>query len=336
MNIGIVGATGAVGEELIRLFIEGIDKKEINNIKLSLFASSRSKGMVINEGNHELLIEEFSLKNTADCDVVFLCVSGDFSLKYAKELAKNSIVIDNSSAYRYDSDVPLIVPPVNGSCYKGEKLIANPNCSSAIALVALKPIHDRYEIEHMIVSTYQAASGAGKNGLIELKESIKSFGNNTLVNKESKYFKYNLAYNVVPQVDNFLDNAYTKEEMKVVWEVKKVLDDPNIKISVTAVRVPVIRSHAESITLKFKNKVNNISDIKEMLKNTEGVLLKDDVSNNIYPMPMTSTHNNDVEVGRIRKNLIYEDYGIDMFISGDQLLRGASYNAYEIFKRLLY
>lgn len=336
MNIGIVGATGAVGQELIKIFLSNMKINKLNNINLFYYASKRSKGTKIKLDSFEITIEEFSIKNTLHCDVLFLCVSGEFSLKYAKKLAKNSYVIDNSSAFRYDKDVPLIVPPVNAQDYKGEKLIANPNCSSAIALVGLKPIHDNYHIEHMIVSTYQAASGAGINGLKELKDNTNSFEDYKLKNDKNKYFQYDLAYNVIPQVDKFLENSYTKEEMKVVWEVKKVLNAPDMKISVTAVRVPILRSHAESITLKLKYKIDDISEVKKLLNDTDGVLLKDDILNNIYPMPLTSTYNYDVEIGRLRKNLIYGNTGLDMFISGDQLLRGAAYNAYEIFFKLLY
>lgn len=330
MNIGIVGATGAVGQELLKI----LTSKNKNDYQLHCYASANSAGKTIKVGAVEILVEEFSLEKTSICDVVFLCVSGEFSLKYAEEMAKNSFVIDNSSAFRYHDNVPLLVPPVNGRDYAGEKLIANPNCSSAIALVVLAPLHNRYDIEHVIVSTYQAASGAGLPAINELKSNI----NNFIDYKEdtnSEYFYHDLAFNVVPQVDKFENNRYTKEEMKVVWEIQKVLNSPVIKISTTAVRVPVLRSHAESITLKLKKPVNNITEVHTLLNNAKGVEVRDDIVNSIYPMPATSTYKNAVEVGRIRHNLIYGEYGLDLFVSGDQLLRGAALNAYEILECII-
>ncbi len=330
MKIGVVGATGAVGLELLKILVD----HNKNNYQLCCYASSNSAGKTIKVGAVEILVEEFSVKETSACDVVFLCVSGEFSLKYAEEIAKKSFVIDNSSAFRYHENVPLLVPPVNDCNYAGEKLIANPNCSSAIALVVLAPLHNRYSIEHMIVSTYQAASGAGLPAINELKTNVNNF---TDYEKDAKseYFYHNLAFNVVPQVDKFENNGYTKEEMKVVWEIQKVLNSPTIKISTTAVRVPVLRSHAESITLKLKKPVNDITEVYNLLNNTKGVVVCDDVANSVYPMPLTSTYKNEVEVGRIRYNLIYDKYGLDLFVSGDQLLRGAALNAYEILECIL-
>lgn len=330
MKIGIIGATGAVGLELLKILVN----KNNSNYQLYCYASSNSAGKTIEVDTAKILVEEFSLKKTSLCDVIFLCVSGKFSLKYAEKIAKNSFVIDNSSAFRYHDNVPLLVPPVNGHDYAGEKLIANPNCSSAIALVVLAPLHKRYAIEHMIVSTYQAASGAGLSAINELKSNIKNF-TDYKENTSSEYFYHNLAFNVIPQVDKFENNRYTKEEMKVVWEIQKVLNSPEMKISTTAVRVPVLRSHAESITLKFKKPVEDIIEVHGLLNNAEGVVVHDDITNSVYPMPATSTYKNAVEVGRIRHNLIYNKYGLDLFVSGDQLLRGAVLNAYEILESIL-
>ncbi len=330
MRVGIIGSTGAVGTVLIEILAKKLDK----NNEIVCFASQKSEGKKIVFEGFETHIKAFSIKKAKACDVVFLCVSGEFSLRYAEELSEHAYVIDNSSAFRYEEKIPLLVPPVNSNRYNGEKLIANPNCSSAIALVVLAPIHEKYGIENMIISTYQAASGAGLKAINELKSNINNFEDYT-IGKKSPHFFHDLAYNVVPQVDSFQNNGYTKEEMKVVWEIKKVLNAHDIKISTTAVRVPVLRSHSESITLKLKRPVQKVDDIHSLLNRTTGVIVVDDINNNIYPMPMSATYNTDVEVGRIRYNLIYDKYGLDFFISGDQLLRGAGYNAYEIYECIM-
>ncbi|MNL11726.1 Aspartate-semialdehyde dehydrogenase [compost metagenome] len=294
-------------------------------------ASQQSVGRPLEIGKHQYRIEPFSVEACADCDVVFLCVSGEFSLEYGPALAQASVVIDNSSAFRYHIDVPLLVPPINGGTYRGEKLIANPNCSSAIALMVLGPLHQAFGLESAIISTYQAASGAGQPAMVELRKRVQGFDEYGQDNS-SEYFSHNLAFNVIPQVDRFEDNLYTREEMKVVWELRKVLDEPALAISVTAVRVPTLRSHAESLTLKFSRPIRSLAAIREMLGRAPGVEVVDAPGKQRYPMPMTSTYKHAVEVGRIRHNLIYGEYGLDIFISGDQLLRGAALNAFEIMQ----
>lgn len=323
-KIAVVGCTGAVGLTMLELL-------ENTDYAVECMASARSAGQTLKVGSHTYLISEFSVEACAACDIVFLCVSGKFALQYGRQLSESSFVIDNSSAFRYEPDVPLLVPPVNGAAYQGEKLIANPNCSSAIALMVLGPLHLAYELDSLIVSTYQAASGAGKPAMLELVENTKHFSDYGQSNSSSN-FPYNLAFNVIPQVDQFESNGYTKEEMKVVWEVRKVLACPDLPISTTAVRVPTLRSHAESLTIKFKQPVNSLSTVRALLQHSPGVEVIDRPDEKRYPMPMTSTYKHAVEVGRIRHNLIYGDYGLDMFISGDQLLRGASLNAFEIMQ----
>ena len=323
-KIAVVGCTGAVGLTMLELL-------ENTDYAVECMASARSAGQTLKVGSRTYLISEFSVEACAACDIVFLCVSGKFALQYGRQLSESSFVIDNSSAFRYEPDVPLLVPPVNGAAYQGEKLIANPNCSSAIALMVLGPLHLAYELDSLIVSTYQAASGAGKPAMLELVENTKHFSDYGESNSSSN-FPYNLAFNVIPQVDQFESNGYTKEEMKVVWEVRKVLACPDLPISTTAVRVPTLRSHAESLTIKFKQPVNSLSAVRTLLQHSPGVEVIDMPDEKRYPMPMTSTYKHAVEVGRIRHNLIYGDCGLDMFISGDQLLRGASLNAFEIMQ----
>jgi aspartate-semialdehyde dehydrogenase len=324
-KIGIVGCTGAVGFTMLELLTEH------NNYEILCMASKKSAGKEIVINNNSYTIFEFSVDLCKQCDVIFLCVSGEFSKQYAPQLAKFTYVIDNSSAFRYNDDVPLLVPPINAHHYNNEKLIANPNCSSAVALMVLGPLHQNFEIESLIISTYQAASGAGNPAMLELKDKAHSFEDYGIDNT-SNYFAYNLAFNVIPQVDKFEDNLYTKEEMKIVWEIRKVLNEPNLAISATAVRVPTLRSHAESLTIKFRKVLPALEDIKTLLSNSSGVEVVDNPSKYLYPMPMTSTYKHAVEVGRIRYNLIYDQYGLDMFVSGDQLLRGAALNAYEIMQ----
>ena len=324
MKIAVVGCHGAVGVTMLELLAN-------TDHEVKCMASSRSANTKLRVGANEYLISEFSVAHCADCDIVFLCVSGAFSLEFGQELAKSSYVIDNSSAFRYHNDVPLLVPPINGKTYRGERLIANPNCSSAIALMVLGPLHSAYGLESVIVSTYQAASGAGRSATQELTEKVRVFEDYGRDNS-SINFAHNLAFNVIPQVDNFESNGYTREEMKLVWELRKVLGLPDLPISATAVRVPTLRSHAESLTLRFKKPVRTLNEVCELLYNSPGVEVVDNPELSKYPMPMTSTYKHAVEVGRIRYNLIYGKYGLDMFVSGDQLLRGAALNAYEIMQ----
>lgn len=326
LRIGIAGATGAVGTTLLELLISHQDPVEI-----VCYASAKSAGKTLTCKDQDFELQVFDVDHAARCDVVFLCVSGGFSLEYGPLLAKHSTVIDNSSAFRYDLDVPLIVPPVNPHSFTGQALIANPNCSSAIALVVLAPLHRQYGIEHLTISTYQAASGAGKPGMEELVARVGAFKNYDRTFK-SDYFRHDLAYNVVPQIDQFQENLYTKEEMKMVWEIRKVLDEPDMPIEATAVRVPALRSHAESISIKFTQPVTDLDAVRNLLAADSNVEVRDDIANNVYPMPVTSTNKHAVEVGRIRHSLVYGEHGLNLFISGDQLLRGAALNAYEIYK----
>ncbi|KTT39478.1 aspartate-semialdehyde dehydrogenase [Pseudomonas oryzihabitans] len=323
-RVAVVGCTGAVGLTMLELLVS-------TNLEVLCMASPHSVGKALQVYERTYIAESFSVEACATCDVVFLCVSGEFSLKYGELLAQSSVVIDNSSAFRYHSDVPLLVPPINGKSYRGECLIANPNCSSAIALMILGPLHEAFGLESVIISTYQAASGAGQPAMLELRERAKSFNDYGQYNR-SENFAHDLAFNVIPQVDRFEENLYTREEMKVVWELRKVLGVPDLPISATAVRVPTLRSHAESLTLKFNRPIRSLDDVRQLLSAAPGVEVRDDPLEGIYPMPMTSTYKHAVEVGRIRFNLIYGKHGLDLFISGDQLLRGAALNAFEIMQ----
>lgn len=242
------------------------------------------------------------------------------------------IVIDNSSAFRYEENVPLVIPQINANSIWNSKLIANPNCTTSIALMAIYPVYKKYWVKKMLVSTYQATSWAGAKWMQELLENSKRY----LAWEEPKIevFNRDIAFNLIPHIDKFQENGYTKEEMKVVWETKKIFRDNNLLISATAVRTPTLRAHSENIVLETKEKVD-IEDIKNILKNSPWVKLVDNIEKNDYPTPRSATWKYDVEVWRIRKNLIFWDYWIEFFVSWDQLLRWAALNAVEILKYII-
>ncbi len=328
-SIAICGATGVVGQELIAC----LKDLEINISKLDLYASARSAGKEMETPYGKKTIKEFTLEACQGYDVVFLSISGSFSEKFAKALLEqNRYVIDNSSHFRYDDDVPLVIPEINGESIKDARLIANPNCTTSILSMTLGPIYREYGIKQLFVSTYQATSGGGREAMEELRTSTAKY----LAGEEIKpeKFTYPIAFNLIPAIDSFQENGYTKEEMKVVWETKKIFNDEEMEISCTAVRIPTFRAHAESVTIHTKKPVD-IEKVKDLLSKSEGIELVDDVENHRYPMPLTASHKNAVEVGRIRQNLIFKDYGIELFLCGDQLLKGAALNAAQIAKYIL-
>jgi len=322
LKVGVVGASGAVGVEIL-----GCLKKRGFPVKqLYAFASARSAGKVIDTPLGDVTIEEFSLEAAREMDVVFLAVDGDFAGEWAKAICEGDgpYVIDNSSKFRYDEDIPLVVPEINGEEVKKSKLIANPNCTTAIALLALWPLLQAFGLKKMIMSTYQAASGAGNPGMNELIDGVKAFVNGEAV--ENKIFAHPLPFNVIPQIDVFLENGYTKEEMKVTWETRKIMNVPDLPCSCTAVRIPTLRAHAEAITIETERPCSP-QEAKEILGNTPGVRLADSPEDALYPMPITASTSYDVEVGRIRRSEVFGDMGLDFFVCGDQLLRGAALNA---------
>jgi len=281
-------------------------------------------------------IEEFTLEAARDCDVLFLAVSGDFALEWVPKLTADGgpLVIDNSSAYRYDDSVPLVVPEVNMDAARKskKKLVANPNCTTAIALMALAPLHKEFGVKRCIMSTYQAASGAGAPGMSELQEGAKAISNGGEA-KPAEVFAHQLPFNVIPHIDKFLDDMYTKEERKVTWETRKIMDLPDLPVSCTCVRIPTLRAHAEAITIETEKPVD-IEAAYAALNKSPGVVVVDNPKEAVYPMPITATSKYDVEVGRVRKNDVFGDYGLDFFVCGDQLLRGAALNAVLIAEEL--
>jgi len=231
------------------------------------------------------------------------------------------------SAFRYDKDIPLVIPEINGECTKTSKLIANPNCTTAIALMALWPLHKLFKLKSVLMSTYQAASGAGQPGMDELKEGTRAVLSGERDVAENKIFAHPLPFNVIPHIDKFQENGYTKEEMKVTWECRKICNlGDDFPVSCTAVRIPTYRAHSETIVVQTEKPVD-IEAARKALEEAPGVKLMDDTVKEIYPMPLTAAEQYDVEVGRIRKSLVFGDYGIELFVVGDQLLRGAALNA---------
>ena len=322
-SVGVIGATGAVGVEMINV----LKDRDFPVSELTLFASERSAGKTVETAYGPKTIELFTVEATAKCDFVFMAVSGDFSKEYAAAIAENAVVIDNSSAWRMDVNVPLIVPEINGELAKGANLIANPNCTTAIAAVALWPLHKAFGLKKVIVSTYQAASGAGAPGMEELKAGIEAGLKGEEVKNE--VFAHPLPYNVIPHIDKFQDNLYTKEEMKVTWETRKIFAEPDLLVSCTAVRIPTLRAHSESIVVETEKSVDRQAAL-DVLEAASGVKVVDAPKRNEYPMPLNATEKYDVEVGRVRNNIIFGENGLEFFVSGDQLLKGAALNAVQI------
>ena len=331
MRVAIVGATGAVGHELMQVLEQSQKRGSLKIDELQLYASPRSAGKTLPFGGQELTVQ-VTPEGPIDADIVLASAGGSVSKALAHQWASNgAIVIDNSSAFRYDVDVPLVVPEVNGpDALKHQGIIANPNCTTAIAVVAVAPIHRKYGVKRMIVSTYQATSGAGQKGMDELlAETHKVLHGQPAGNQE---FAHPIPFNVIPHIDVFQDNGYTKEEMKVAWETHKIIGDDSIKVSCTAVRIPTLRTHSEAITLELENPATP-QEIRELLSTAPGVEVRDNPADKLYPMPLTASGKYDVEVGRIRQSLVF-DGGIDLFVAGDQLLKGAALNAVQIAEYL--
>lgn len=327
-NVAVVGPLGVVGRKLISILQER--NFPINKIKF--LGTHRNKGKEI-EFNNEIFFAEVAEKGAfKDVDIAFFCVDSSVS----KELVpiavnENAIVIDNSSAWRMDKDVPLVIPEVNPEDLKHHKgLIANPNCSTIQMLVPLKPIHDIYNIKRIVVSTYQAVSGTGKDAINELHNQVLSyFSDEPILNS---VYPHQILFNLLPHIDDFLENGYTKEEMKMVNETKKILDE-NIEVSSTTVRVPVFNCHSESVNIETEKAISP-EEVREILNKTKGVKVVDDPKSNLYPMPIYVDGEDDVFVGRIRRDLSIKN-GINMWIVADNLRKGAALNSVQIAEKLI-
>lgn len=328
-NIAIVGATGAVGEEIL-LVLEELKFPFKDILPL---ASARSVGLTVECCGREFEVKELTetVFDENEIDIAFFCAGGSVSAKFAPYAVESgAVVIDNTSHFRMDEDVPLVVPECNPEdikLWRNRGIIANPNCSTIQMVQVLKPLDKAFGIERVDVSTYQAASGAGKEGMEELVEELQAFFAFKLDEFENKVFAHRLALNLIPHIDVFLDNDYTKEEMKMVNETRKILHH-GIEVSATCVRVPVLRSHSEAITIRFKDEID-AQKAKEVLAHAPSVILEDDISKNIYPMPITATNTNETFVGRVRKDN-FDPRVLHLFCVADQIRTGAATNAVRI------
>ena len=323
MNIAIVGATGNVGRKII----EVLEKKDFPIGNLYLAASSKSAGSKLKFKNKEIEVENLETFDFSKAKITFFSAGGKISEKYVPLAAKHSVVIDNSSYFRMDPDVPLIVPQVNSNDLKSIKknIIANPNCSTAQLVIILKPLHDLFNIKRVVISTYQSTSGAGKAPMDELVEQTKlSLENKKII---SKNFTKQIAFNAIPHIDMFVDDGYTKEEVKMVNETKKILDN-KIELTATCVRIPVMVSHAESLNIEFV-KPFNLEKIREVLNNADGCKVVDERKDGGYITPAEAEGKNETFISRIRKDNSNKNT-INLWCVSDNLLRGAALNAVEI------
>lgn len=324
MKIGILGATGAVGRQMIDCLIE----QEIPVDDLVLLASKKSAGQIIRFKDKDYEVKEVNHDSFKGLDVVLGASSNEVAKQYKDDIVKaKAVFIDNSSAFRMDDDVPLIVPEINGNDVKKHKgVISNPNCSTIITLMAINAINKLSKVKVMIASTYQAVSGAGKGGIDELNNEIND------IDYKPSVFPYTIAYNCIPCIGSLKDNLYTSEEMKMENEGKKILHNDDLRVTCTCVRVPVLRSHCISVSLKCERPLS-VTEVREALSKQDGVILYDDVLDNKYPMPLVSSNQDKVYVGRIREDRVL-DGGISLFCSGDQIRKGAASNAVQIIKCL--
>ena len=331
-NVAVVGATGAVGLEMI----ETLEKRNFPVKHLHLFASERSVGKKLKFKGADITVQELKSDVFAGNDFALFSAGAGRSKEFAAAAVNaGCVVIDNSSAFRMEADVPLVVPEVNPEDAKRHKgMIANPNCSTAILLVAIYPLHKVNPIKRIVVATYQAASGAGAKAMAELEEQTAKLlrGEKTIT---AQTLPQRIAFNLFPHVDVFLDNGYTKEEMKFVNESRKIMHHPTLKISATCVRVPVFRAHSESVNIEFERPMTP-AQAREIISHSPGVKLVDDPANKKYPMPIDASGQYDCLVGRIRQDVSREDgRGLELFVSGDQLLKGAALNAVQIAELLI-
>lgn len=323
-RIGILGATGAVGRELIWVLHE----RKFPMETLNLYASERSAGKTIETPFGSKVIKNADKADYSALDLAFFAIGGGWPAENAQKAQEaGCTVIDSSSTFRYNQEVPLVIPEINSDAIGDSQLIANPNCTTAIAAIPLWVIYKNFGIRRAIISTYQATSGAGAEGMRELETETKNYLEGNPV--QNKVFQHPIPFNTIPHIDKFQENAYTKEEMKVVWETRKIFGDASLKISCTAVRIPTMRAHGESVVAETEKPID-ANEFRKLLEQTEGVTIRDDPANNKYPMPLSASNSFGVEVGRIRKNLVFGEHGIEFFVCGDQLLKGAALNAVQI------
>ncbi|RFU71340.1 aspartate-semialdehyde dehydrogenase [Peribacillus saganii] len=337
LTIAVVGATGAVGQQMIAT----LEKRELPIKNIMFLSSARSAGTKAAFRGKEIVIQEAKPESFEGVDIALFSAGGSVSKELAHEAVKRgAIVVDNTSAFRMDENVPLVVPEVNEEALKAHNgIIANPNCSTIQMVVALEPIRKEFGLKKVIVSTYQAVSGAGAAAISELKDQAKALLNDEEIKPEILPVKgdkkhYQIAFNVIPQIDKFVDNGFTYEEMKMINETKKIMGMQDLNVAATCVRLPVVTGHSESVYFEIEKEGVTASELKELLRNAPGAILEDEPENQIYPMPANAVGKNDVFVGRIRKDLD-EDKGFHMWVVSDNLLKGAAWNSVQIAESLL-
>ncbi len=336
-HVAVVGATGAVGEQILKT----LESRDFPISRLSLLSSKRSAGSVILFKGEEVVVQEATPESFEGVQIALFSAGGSVSKELAPEAVKRgAIVIDNTSAFRMDENTPLVVPEVNEhALHDHNGIIANPNCSTIQMVVALEPVRQAYGLNRIIVSTYQAVSGSGAAAVEELMNQTKAILNNEPFTPEilpvkADEKKYQIAFNAIPQIDQFQDNGFTYEEMKMINETKKIMGMPNLQVAATCVRLPVAVGHSESVYIEVDKEKVSASDIQKLLVNAPGVILEDNPSEQLYPMPYNCVGKNEVFVGRIRKDLT-EDKGFHMWVVSDNLLKGAAWNSVQIAESLI-
>ena len=323
-NVAIVGATGLVGQT----FLKVLKERNFPVEKLYLYASAKSAGKTVNFVGKDYTVIELKDENIKDdIDVALFSAGGNISKEYAPKFkAKGAIVVDNSSAWRMEKDIPLVVPEANPEALDGHNgIIANPNCSTIQVMPVLKVLADKYGLKRVVYSTYQAVAGSGQKGIDDLEANLKG--------EPSKNYPHQIAFNLLPHIDSFLDNGYTKEEMKMVEETRKILGLPDLKVTATCVRVPVKMGHAVSVNVELE-KSFDLKDVFKAFEEKEGVVVKDDVSKNVYPMPIEAEDTDEVYVGRIRRDESVEN-GLNLWVVADNIRKGAATNTIQIAETLI-
>ncbi|RFU61580.1 aspartate-semialdehyde dehydrogenase [Peribacillus glennii] len=337
LNVAVLGATGAVGQQMI----ETLEKRDLPIKKLTLLSSARSAGTRVLFKGEEIEVQEAKPESFEGIDIALFSAGGSVSKEMAPEAVKRgAIVVDNTSAFRMDENVPLVVPEVNEEDLKWHNgIIANPNCSTIQMVVALEPIRQKFGLNKVVVSTYQAVSGAGAAAISELLDQSQAILNNeeataSVLPVKGDKNHYQIAFNVIPQIDKFQDNGFTFEEMKMINETKKIMHMQELPVAATCVRLPVVTGHSESVYIEIDREGVTAAEVKELLKSAPGIVLEDDPDNQVYPMPAAAVGKNDVFVGRIRKDLD-EEKGFHLWIVSDNLLKGAAWNSVQIAESLL-
>jgi aspartate-semialdehyde dehydrogenase len=327
-HVAIVGATGAVGAELLRV----LERRSFPAASLRAISSSRSAGKSLQFRGASIVVDELGEHSFDKIDIAFFSAGGEISRKYAPIARRaGAIVIDNSSVFRMEPDVPLVIPEINGEDVRGHSgLIANPNCTTAVALMAIYPLHRAFGVRRVFAASYQAVSGSGQRAINELKQQVEL----SLQDREStpEVYPHPIAFNVLPHVDAFLESGYTKEEMKMQNEGRRIMHLPSFRASVTCVRVPVYRAHSVAVSAEFERFVS-VEQAREVLAKAPGLELVDEPLNNRYPMPLNVTGQDKCQVGRVRLDCAFEN-GLAFWVSGDQLLKGAALNAVQIAELL--